>query len=70
MKSLADLLCPEVPLHTGCNLPKMPGDRVMIGSNQGPIFEIVHIEGALAWVRPTANGQEGLVAIDRLRSVD
>ena len=70
MKSLPDLLCPNVPLHTGCNLPKAAGDRVMIGTNQGPVYEIVHIAGHLAWVRPVANGQEGLVPVERLRSVD
>jgi hypothetical protein len=70
MRSLPDLLCPDVPLRTGCNLPKAAGDRVMIGRNQGPVYELVHIAGSVAWVRPIANGQEGLVALDRLRSVD
>jgi hypothetical protein len=70
MKSLPELLCPDVPLHTGCNLPKSAGDRVMIGANQGPIYRIVHIAGEMAWVRPVANGQEGLVPVERLRSVD
>jgi len=70
MKTLSELLCPEVPLQTGCNLPKAAGDHVMIGSNLGPVFEIVHVHGDLAWVRPLANGQEGLVPLDRLRSID
>ncbi len=70
MKTLTELLCPEVPLETGCNLPKQPGDHVMIGSNKGPVFRIVHVHGDLAWVRPVSNGQEGLVALDRLRAVD
>jgi hypothetical protein len=34
------------------------------------VYELVHIAGSVAWVRPIANGQEGLVALDRLRSVD
>jgi hypothetical protein len=34
------------------------------------VFQIVHIHGDLAWVRPLANGQEGLVPLDRLRLVD
>jgi hypothetical protein len=42
----------------------------MIGRNLGPVFQIVHIHGDLAWVRPLANGQEGLVPLDRLRLVD
>ena len=67
MKTLPQLLCPEVPLQTGCNLPKAAGDHVMIGTNHGPVFEIVHVHGDLAWVRPLSNGQEGLVALDRLR---
>jgi len=70
MKTLPELLCPEVPLQTGCNLPKGAGDRVMIGSNLGPVFEIVHVHGDMAWVRPITNGQEGLVPVDRLRVVD
>ena len=69
MKSLPEILCPDVPLHTGCNLPKAAGDLVMIGSNHGPLYEIVHIAEALAWVRPLANGQEGLVPLERLRIV-
>lgn len=70
MKTLPELMCPDVPLHTGCNLPKEAGDHVMIGTNYGPVFEIVHIAGSLAWVRPLANGQEGLVPVDRLRLID
>jgi hypothetical protein len=70
MKSLPEVLCPDVPLHTGCNLPKTAGDLVMIGTNHGPVFQIVHIAGPLAWVRPLANGQEGLVPLERLRLVE
>lgn len=70
MKTLTELLCAQVPLQTGCNLPKQAGDHVMIGKNHGPVFEIVHVHGELAWVRPLSNGQEGLVALDRLRAVD
>lgn len=70
MKTLSELLCPDVPLQTGCNATKSAGDHVMIGHNLGPVFQIVHIHGDLAWVRPLANGQEGLVPLDRLRLVD
>ena len=70
MKTLSELLRPEVPLQTGCNATKSAGDHVMIGRNLGPVFQIVHIHGDLAWVRPLANGQEGLVPLDRLRLVD
>lgn len=70
MRTLPEILCPEVPLQTGCNLPKQAGDRVMVGTNKGPVFEIVHVHGDLAWIRPLANGQEGLVQLDRLRIVD
>lgn len=70
MKTLSELLCPEVSIQSGCNLPKVAGDHVMIGSNLGPVFEVVHVHGDLAWVRPLANGQEGLVPLDRLRFVD
>lgn len=68
MKTLTDLLCPEVSLQTGCEVPKAAGDLVRIGNNFGPVFEVVHVEGDMAWVRPLANGQEGLVRLDRLRS--
>ena len=70
MKTLSELLCPDVPLQTGCNLPKLPGDRVMVGRNHGPVFEVVHVHGELAWIRPLSNGQEGLVPVNRLRLVD
>ena len=70
MKSLPEVLCPEVPLWTGCNLPKAAGDLVMIGSNHGPVYRIVHVADSLAWVRPLTNGQEGLVPLERLRLVE
>lgn len=69
MKTLPELMCPATPMQTGCNQPKAAGDHVMIGSNHGPVFEIVHVEGGMAWIRPLTNGQEGLVALDRLRVV-
>jgi hypothetical protein len=70
MKNLAEVLCPGTPLQTGCNFPKRAGDLVMIGTNHGPVYEIVHVAEPLAWVRPLTNGQEGLVSLDRLRVVD
>jgi len=70
MKTLSELLCPEVPLHTGCNVPKTAGDLVMIGNNHGPVFEVVHVHGDMAWIRPLKNGQEGLVPLARLRLAD
>lgn len=70
MMSLTELLRADQPLRTGCNLPKQPGDRVMVGTNRGPVFRIVHVHGELAWIRPESNGQEGLVALERLRVVD
>lgn len=70
MKSLTEVLCPETPLHTGCNIPKVAGDLVMVGNNHGPVYRIVHVADSLAWIRPLSNGQEGLVPLERLRLVD
>jgi hypothetical protein len=70
MKSLTEVLCPGTTLHSGCDLPKVAGDLVMVGNNHGPVYKIVHIAYSLAWIRPLANGQEGLVPLDRLRLVD
>jgi hypothetical protein len=69
MRSLVEVMCPGARLATGCNWPKAPGSRVMIGNNRGPLFEIVHIENQTAWVRPLGNGDEGLVPLQRLRAV-
>lgn len=69
MASFAEVLCPGFPLHTGCNAPKGPGDRVMVGNNQGPVYEVVHIAGSNAWVRSLEQGLESLVRLDRLRLV-
>jgi hypothetical protein len=69
MRSLAEVMCPGVRFATGCNYRKVRGSRVMIGNNRGPIYEIVHIAGATAWVRPLGNGGEGLVPLDRLRTI-
>ena len=69
MWSLAEVTCPGVRFATGCNCPKAQGSRVMIGNNRGPLYEIVHIVNQTAWVRPLANGAEGLVPLDRLRAV-
>ena len=69
MWSLVEVMCPGARCTTGCNCPKARGSRVMIGNNRGPLYEIVHIADQTAWVRPLANGAEGLVPIDRLRTV-
>lgn len=67
MRPLSEVLGAD--LSSGCDAPKLPGVFVAIGRNAGPVFEIVHVSGGLAWVRPVANGQEGLVALERLRVV-
>jgi hypothetical protein len=41
----------------------------MIGTHHGPVYEIVHVAGDLAWIRPLVNGEEGLASVDRLRLV-
>jgi len=68
MQSLAETMCPGVRFATGCNGPKVPGSRVMIGNNTGPLYEVVHVADQTAWVRPLAGGAEGLVPLDRLRT--
>jgi hypothetical protein len=68
MKSLIDLLAADAHPRTNCERPKQAGDHVRIGNNSGPVYEIVHIAGDKAWVRPLTNGQEGLVALERLRT--
>ena len=69
MLSLAQVLCPEHAFSTGWNEPLAEGCHVQVGNNRGPIYQIVSVAGTVAWVRPVANGQEGLVPIDRLRPV-
>jgi hypothetical protein len=69
MRSYADILCPDFAPHTGCHHPKGRGDHVMLGTNNGPRYEVVHVAGATAWVRPLRFGAEALVPLQHLRLV-
>lgn len=69
MLDLTDLLCPEFPFRTGRDDSIVPGSFVMVGPNRGPVYEVVSMAADQAWVRPLANGQAGLVSLDRLRAV-
>lgn len=70
MHSYADVLCPDYPFRTGCNMPKARGTLVRVGANAGPVFEIVSIEGPTAWIRePLTFRNEALVPLERLRVV-
>lgn len=65
----ADILCPDFSFATGCNGPKVPGTLVQLGTNRGAIFEVVAIDGDVAWVRePATHRNEALVPIHRLRT--
>jgi hypothetical protein len=67
MRPVAEVLgCSKVE---GCSNPKHHGDRVMIGKHRGPVYEIVFIHGELAWVKPVANGQQGLARVASLTLV-
>ncbi|HEX8387480.1 MAG TPA: hypothetical protein VF636_00560 [Sphingomonas sp.] len=64
----ADVLCPDFGFHTGCNALKERGVLVRIGTNVGPVYEVVAIEGETAWVRePQTHRGQTLVAVSRLR---
>ena len=64
----ADVLCPQFSFATGCNAPKERGTLVRLGLNRGQVFEIVAIDGELAWVRePHTHRNGALVALERLR---
>jgi hypothetical protein len=66
--SYMDVLCPEWTFQTGCDAPKVRGTLVQVGRNQGPVYEIVSVEGPTAWIRePTTFRGEALVPLDRLR---
>lgn len=68
--SSVDVLCPDFPFTTGCMVPKQRGSLVQLGLNQGPVYEIVFVEGPTAWVRqPGTFSGETLVPLDRLRAV-
>jgi hypothetical protein len=57
-------------LASGCMFEKTVGDIVQLGSNTGPEFEIVHIEGQTAWIRkPVTFTDEALVPLSRLRFI-
>jgi hypothetical protein len=66
----ADILCQSFPFATGCTAEKRRGTLVKIGPNDGPVFEIVSIEGPTAWIRqPRTYRGEALVPVERLRVV-
>lgn len=68
MSSYADVLCPDFGFNTGCNAMKERGTLVRIGSNVGPVYEVVAVEGGTAWVRePHTFRNETLVPVHRLR---
>lgn len=68
--TFADILCPDYPFRSGCNMPKQKGTLVRLGLNDGPIYEIVSIEGPTAWIRePHTFRSEALVPLERLRVV-
>jgi hypothetical protein len=71
VSSYADVLCPDFGFNTGCNGLKERGTLVRIGSNRGPVYEVVAVEGGTAWVREhrTYRG-ETLVPVQRLRLVE
>ncbi len=67
----ADILCPDFGFHTGCNALKERGTLVRIGSNVGPVYEVVAVVDATAWVRePQTHRGETLVPVHRLRLAD
>jgi hypothetical protein len=64
----ADVLCPGYSFETGCQEPKERGTLVYLGMNQGPVYEIIFIEGPTAWIRqPKTYRGETLVPLNRLR---
>ncbi|PAX09255.1 hypothetical protein [Sphingomonas lenta] len=66
--SYADVLCPDFGFSTGCEALKERGTLVRIGSNTGPVYEVVAVEGGTAWVRePRTFRNEALVPLHRLR---
>jgi hypothetical protein len=67
MSNLLEVMCPDFQLRTGCNHQKAPGDLVMIGCNLGPLYEIVHVAGPKAWVRPLQGGVDGIADVENLR---
>ena len=61
-------LSPGVPLDAGCADVKRRGDRVMIGRNRGPLYQIVHIRGEVAWIESVdGRGEQLLVPVANLR---
>lgn len=66
--SFADVLCPDFGFNTGCNALKERGTLVRIGSNMGPVYEILAVEDGTAWVREHRTRlRETLVPVQRLR---
>lgn len=68
MTSYADILCPDFGFNTGCNAVKERGTLVRIGTNTGPVYEVVAVDGETAWVRePRTLRGSALVPVHRLR---
>jgi hypothetical protein len=67
MRNMLVGMCPDFEAGTECSDQRKPGDRVMIGSNLGPVYEIIHIAGPKAWVRMLSGGADGIADVDNLR---
>ncbi len=66
--SYADILCPDFGFNTGCNAAKERGTLVRIGTNTGPVYEVVAVDGETAWVREAHTRRNStLVPVNRLR---
>lgn len=69
--SYADVLCPDFGFHAGCNALKERGTLVRIGTNVGPVYEVVAVDQETAWVRePRTHRGSTLVPVHRLRIAD
>ena len=46
------------------------GDMVRTGSNSGPFFRVLAVDGDRAWLRNVQNGMDGIVDVNRCRKVN
>lgn len=47
----------------------LPGDRVRMGANLHPHYEVIAVNGGMAWVRDVQSGADHLAKLSRCRKL-
>jgi hypothetical protein len=68
--SAVNILPANRSLEPECSESKRAGDKVMVGSNAGLVYEIVHVSEPTAWIRPLGGGEGAITRVALLRKIE